>query len=212
IREVSYTWPSFASVAFQIHVDVDEAELRKPTVRPDMKVQCDLKLFLRELAAQLRSVPIPAGSHASWLDWCRQRVERYPVVQERQRIGPAINPYHFVEHLFAELEEDDVVVCGHATACIVPFQAGRLKRGQRMFSNSGSASMGYDLPAALGAAVARGGRRVVCLAGDGSVQLNIQELQTLVHHRMPVKIFVINNGGYLSIRSTQSNFFGRLTG
>jgi acetolactate synthase-1/2/3 large subunit len=81
-----------------------------------------------------------------------------------------------------------------------------------MFSNSGSASMGYDLPAALGASIARGGKRVVCLAGDGSIQLNIQELQTIVHHRLPVKIFVLNNGGYLSIRSTQSNFFGRLMG
>ena len=72
--------------------------------------------------------------------------------------------------------------------------------------------MGHDLPSAIGAAVARGGRRVICLAGDGSIQMNIQELQTLVHHRLPVKVFVLNNDGYLSIRSTQSNFFGRLVG
>jgi acetolactate synthase-1/2/3 large subunit len=72
--------------------------------------------------------------------------------------------------------------------------------------------MGYDLPAALGAAVAREGKRVICLAGDGSIQLNIQELQTIAHHRLPVKIFVLNNGGYLSIRQTQSNFFGQLVG
>jgi acetolactate synthase-1/2/3 large subunit len=87
-----------------------------------------------------------------------------------------------------------------------------LKASQRLISNSGSASMGYDLPAAIGAAFARTGKRVICLAGDGSIQMNIQELQTIVHHQLPVKIFVLNNSGYLSMRMTQSGFFGRLTG
>ena len=105
-----------------------------------------------------------------------------------------------------------MVVCGDATACIVTFQTARIKAGQRLFSNSGSASMGYDLPAAIGAAVARRGKRVVCLAGDGSLQMNVQELQTVAHHRLPVKLFVLNNGGYLSIRTTQKNFFGNLVG
>jgi len=104
------------------------------------------------------------------------------------------------------------VVCGNATSCIVPFQTLRLKLGQRLISNSGSASMGYDLPAAIGAAFAQPDRRVICLAGDGSIQMNIQELQTIVHHHLPVKIFVLNNAGYLSMRLTQSGFFGRLTG
>jgi acetolactate synthase-1/2/3 large subunit len=110
------------------------------------------------------------------------------------------------------LADDDIVVCGDGTACIVPFQAGQLRKGQRMFSNSGAASMGHDLPAAIGAAVAREGKRVICLAGDGSIQLNIQELQTVVHHQLPVKVFVLNNNGYLSIRTTQRNFFNRLVG
>jgi acetolactate synthase-1/2/3 large subunit len=109
------------------------------------------------------------------------------------------------------LGSEDIVVCGNATACIVSFQALRLKMGQRLFSNSGSASMGYDLPAAIGAAFAHG-KRVICLAGDGSIQMNIQELQTVVQHQLPVKIFVLDNNGYLSIRSTQNNFFGRLVG
>jgi len=103
-------------------------------------------------------------------------------------------------------------VCGNATACIVPFQAGRLRGKQRMFSNSGAASMGYDLPAAIGASLARGSGRVVCLAGDGSIQMNVQELQTIAHHRLPVKLFVLSNGGYLSIRGTQKGFFGRFIG
>jgi len=87
-----------------------------------------------------------------------------------------------------------------------------LKSNQRLISNSGAASMGYDLPASIGAAAARDGQRVICLAGEGSVQLNIQELQTIAHHRFPIKIFVFNNGGYLSIRQTQTNFFGLLVG
>ena len=127
-----------------------------------------------------------------------------------------------METLFERLGPEDVVVTGDGAACVMSFQAGRLAEGQRLFSNSGSASMGYDLPAALGAAVAVSegrhdalvapDRRVVCLAGDGSLQMNIQELQTLRTHSWPLTVFVIDNGGYLSIRSTQANFFGRLIG
>lgn len=212
IRQVSYNWRSFAPRAFKIQVDVDPAEFRKPTVRPDMPIHADVRLFLAELAAAWdRSGH--AATHRDWLDWCRERVARYPVVQSYQRKpGAPLNPYHFVEQLSDLLADEDVVICGDATACIVTFQVMKIRRGQRLISNSGSASMGYDLPAAIGAAVARNGARVICMAGDGSLQLNIQELQTLKHHHLPVKIFVLNNGGYLSIRTTQSNFFGRLTG
>ena len=207
IRQVSYNWQSFARHAYKIQVDVDEAELRKPTVAPDMPVHADVRDFLaicRELTEGYRT---PAA-HEEWLGWCKQRVERYPVVQAKHRAesGP-LNPYRFVEELFSKLEDTDVVACGDGTACVVPFQAGRLKEGQRLFSNSGSASMGYDLPAAIGAARATGGSRVICLAGDGSIQLNVQELQTVAHHRLPLKIFILNNGGYLSIRTTQKSFF-----
>jgi acetolactate synthase-1/2/3 large subunit len=213
IRQVSYNWKSFARAAYKIQVDADAAELQKPTVRPDLAVHDDCRLFLEELERQLDAAGYETGRHAAWLAWCRQRRERYPVVQEKhRRPSETINPYHFIEELFAVLEDDDVVVCGDATACIVPFQVGQLKRGQRLFSNSGSASMGYDLPAAIGAAFARGGKRVVCLAGDGSIQMNLQELQTLVHHQLPIKLFTLNNGGYLSIRQTQQGFFGRLAG
>jgi acetolactate synthase-1/2/3 large subunit len=213
IRQVSYNWPSFARKAFKMQVDVDAAELRKPTVRPDFPIHCDLKLFLREMIRQLPGSGYEAARHSGWLAWCRERVARYPVVLEKHRTPePPVSPYYFIEQLFERLADDDVVVCANAAACIVPYQAGRLKAGQRLISNSGSAPMGYDLPAAVGAAVARAGKRVVCLAGDGSIQFNIQELQTIVHHGLPVKIFVLNNGGYLSIRQTQNNFFGNLVG
>lgn len=212
IRQVSYNWPSFAPRAYKIQVDVDAAELDKPLVRPNLGIHSDLKFFLTELAKACDRTGYKPN-HQDWLKWCRERVARYPVVQDRQRKTSApLNPYHFMESLSGMLGDDDVVICGDATACIVTFQTMKIRNGQRLISNSGSASMGYDLPAAVGAAIARNGGRVICLAGDGSLQLNIQELQTVKHHELPIKLFVLNNGGYLSIRQTQSNFFGRQVG
>jgi acetolactate synthase-1/2/3 large subunit len=213
VRQVGYNWQAFAPVAFKVVVDVDEAEFNRPFVRIDMPINADAGDFLAELTLALDEAGYRSEPHAAWLAWCRRLVELYPPVRDDQRTSaPPINPYHFIERLFEQLASDDVVVCGNASATIVPFQAARLRRGQRMFSNSGSASMGYDLPAAVGAAVARRGGRVICLAGDGSLQLNIQELQTVRHHRLPVKLFVMDNRGYLSIRSTQQNFFGATIG
>jgi len=212
LRQVSYNWESFAPRAFKIQVDVDPAELTKPLVHPDLAVVADLREFLPGLLKALDDQGYQAH-HQEWVAWCRERVKRYPVVQPRQRTQSSpMNPYHFMELLSEMMADDDVVVCGNASACILPYQVMKIRMGQRLISNSGSASMGYDLPAAIGAAVARGGGRVLCLAGDGSLMLNIQELQTVVHHKLPVKIFVLNNGGYLSIRSTQKNFFGRVMG
>ncbi len=212
IRQISYNWNSFARFAIKIQVDVDAAELRKPLMRSDIPIWCDVKLFLAEMAKQLGEDHC-STRHEKWLDHARRWKQKYPVVQPRQRVpGPPLNPYDFIDKLFEMLGPDDAVVCGNATACIVPYQAGRLKRGTRLISNSGAASMGYDLPASIGVAVAKGGR-TICIAGDGSLQMNVQELQTLVGYKLPVKVFVLNNGGYLSIRQTQTGFFqGRKIG
>jgi acetolactate synthase-1/2/3 large subunit len=214
LRQVSYNWNSFARFAYKIQVDIDKAEFEKPTVKPDMAIYSDVKSFLSELARQIEHSGYHTGKHANWLGWCKERVARYPVVLPRHRENREghINPYHFVEQLSASLEADDVIVCGNGTANVVTFQAMQVKKGQRIIANTGDASMGYDLPAALGAAVAREGGRVICLAGDGSLQLNIQELQTIIHNHLPVKVFVLNNNGYLSIRLSQMNIFKRLTG
>lgn len=214
LRQVSYNWQSFAHHAYKIQVDIDPVEMKKPTVNIDMPVCLDVKVFLQELARQIRLSDYNAQRHEKWLGWCQERVQRYPAVLPRHReaVNGHINPYYFIERLFSLLQEDDVVVCGDGTANVVTFQAANIKKGQMVFANSGDASMGYDLPAAIGAAVARGGKRVICLAGDGSLQLNIQELQTIVHNQLPVKLFVLNNKGYLSIRLSQRNMFKRLTG
>jgi acetolactate synthase-1/2/3 large subunit len=218
IRQTSYNWTSFAPRALKIQVDIDAAELNKPTFKPDHGICCDVKPLMGEMTKQLKAKHYDAAPYAEWLDWCRERRQRYPNVTAAQReYKGSINPYVFVEALFEQLDASDIVACGNATACIVPFQVAHLKAGQRMFSNSGSASMGYELPAAIGAwfgALDAGlkPRRLICLAGDGSLQMNVQELQTVTNYGIPLKIFVMNNQGYLSIRSSQNNFFGRLSG
>jgi acetolactate synthase-1/2/3 large subunit len=148
------------------------------------------------------------GDYSDWLRWAKQRTARYPAVRpEHRMVADRIQPYPFFEQFTRQLPDDAVVVAGNGTACVVLFQAGVVRPGQRYFWNSGCASMGYDLPAAIGAALGVG-RDVWCLAGDGSLQMNLQELATLSHNRLPVKLMVLNNGGYASIRQTQMNFFG----
>lgn len=211
IRQTGYAWKSFARAAYKIWVDVDAAELNRPTIKPDMPIHADLKNFFKEMQNQLSDWD--SKRHAQWLAWCKERNQKYPAILPKHReFNGRINPYHFMGTLFENLGADDVVITGNATACIVSFQAGKIKMGQRLFSNSGSASMGYDLPASIGAAVAGDGRQVICLAGDGSLQLNIQELQTVIHYQLPIKIFVLNNNGYLSIRTSQKGFLGGVVG
>jgi len=210
LRQTSYNWNSFAAKTFKIQVDVDPIEMQKPTVKPQMAVLQDAKAFFEAMNDALKKSPV--APRTEWNAWCQERVRKYPVVQQRQRDAESLNPYHFTEILFDVLEEGDVIACGDGMASVVPFQAARVKEGQRLFTNAGSASMGYDLPASIGAVIANaernGGRRAICLAGDGSLQMNIQELQTIVHAQLPVKVIVYNNNGYLSIRTTQNNFFG----
>lgn len=205
VRTVSYSYKAFAREAYQISVDVDAAELMKPTVSPDLPVHCDAKRFLSELVEQLRAERVPAKDN--WLEWCRERRKRYPsVIPEYRAQSEYVNSYYFVEQLSARAAPDDVFVLANGAANTCTFQAVQLKRGQRLFTNSGCASMGYDLPAAIGACFGSG-QRVLCIAGDGSIQMNLQELQTIVHHQLPVKIFVLNNNGYLAIRGTQDAYF-----
>ncbi|WP_176513102.1 thiamine pyrophosphate-binding protein [Pseudomonas faucium] len=213
VRQTSYNWQAFARNAWVAQVDIDPAELDKPTVRPDLGVAADLNDFLEVLEQELARISLP--DFADWVQWCQRIGQAYPASAEHQQsaAGP-LNPYVMVERIFAQLRPDDIVVCGNASACILPFQVGALQKGQRLFSNSGAASMGYDLPAAIGAATAARseGRRVICFAGDGSLQMNIQELQTLKTLGANVIVVVLNNRGYLSIWQTHENFFGRVIG
>ncbi len=205
IRQVSYNWQSFARGAYKIWVDIDALELQKPSVRPDLPVQADLATLLPALA----DAPYPgaSGTHREWLAWCRQRNARYPAVLPEYWSKEEVNPYCFMEEFFRLLPGDAHVVTGNGSACVIGFQAAQLKERQRLWTNSGCATMGYDLPAAIGAHKASGGKPVIALAGDGSIMMNLQELQTIVGYGLPIKIFILNNNGYVSIFQTHRNFF-----
>lgn len=204
IRQVSYNWASFARAAYKIWVDIDRMELAKPTVKANMPVLAHLADLLPAMNAH--PYPGPTEAHRHWLAWCMERKRRFPIVLPEYWNNAQVNPYCFIDTLFDQLKEGQVVVTANGSACVVGFQAGVLKRGQRLYTNSGCASMGYDLPAAIGALTATS-RDVVCLAGDGSIMMNLQELQTIAGNKMPVKIFILNNKGYVSIFQTQRNFF-----
>jgi acetolactate synthase-1/2/3 large subunit len=207
VRQIGYEFAAFAREAYKVVVDIDAIELRKPTISPDLPVHADAGFFVRALASALEGATMP--DRREWLSWCLERKRRYPVVlpEYAAQDSRGVNPYVFVDRVSDQVIASDIVVTANGAACVVGFQALRLKKGMRLIGNSGTASMGYDLPASIGACVA-GGRRVICFAGDGSVQMNIQELETIAFRRLPVKVFIFDNGGYLSIRQTQDNMFG----
>ena len=208
IRQVSYNWENFGKNAFKIIVDIDEGELQKPLVKPDLAINCDLKEFLPALKNRADEIKAPLA----WLQYCQNVKEKYSFknTKEYQQTRGALNPYFVIRKITEQLQSSDIIVSANATPLICLFQAGELK-GQRVIMNSGSASMGYGLPCAIGSS-ARGGR-TICFEGDGSMMMNLQELETVAFNKLPIKIFLLNNSGYSSIRQTQKNFFnGQMTG
>lgn len=207
IRQVGYNFTTWAREAYTIVVDVDGEELKKPTLHVDMPVCADVKDVMRMLNEELDGEALETEKF--WLEKCAHWKKEYPVVLPKhyEQKGLA-NVYAFIREVSRALPENAVTVVGNGSACVVGSHGYVIKKGQRFIINSAVASMGYDLPAAIGACVAEGGRDLVCLSGDGSIQMNLQELQTIRTNRLPVKIFVINNNGYHSIRQTQTNFFG----
>lgn len=209
VRQISYNFAAFAPDAVKIMVDVDAAELAKPTISIKLPIHAHLKDFLTILLEELDGYGT-RPAHAAYVDWGQQRRRRYPaLLPEYWDTKGVVNPYCFVETLFDALAEDEVIVMADATAAVCTVQVAKLKRGQRLYSNSGAASMGYDLPATIGAwhAMPADAERIICLAGDGSIMQNLQELQTIVGQRIPAKIFLYNNSGYHSIRQSQQAYF-----
>lgn len=207
IRQVSYNHAQFAKNAYVIQIDIDKNELNKDFPKKNLTITSNISLFLEELIQGARHL---AFDFKSWVDRCQVIKSRYaPKEQDYfQQDSDRPNPYHVIQHLFAQAPDNAIFACGNASACILPFQVGSVSKNQRLFSNSGSASMGYDLPAAIGAAIASRDRPVYAICGDGSLLMNVQELATVMQEQIPLKILVLDNAGYLSIRQTQSNFFG----
>ncbi len=206
VRQISYNYKAFAREAYRAMVDIDSAELNKPTLNLNMRVHADAKYFLEEMLRQVdHNQP---ERKEQWLGWCRQTKNTLPgILDDNLRNPQYVNSYVLAETIFSILEPGSLVITGNGTAYTGTFQIMNLKKGVRVFTNQGCASMGYDIPAAIGACFGRNKEPIVLLTGDGSIQMNIQELATVTFHKLPIKIFVLNDDGYLSIRTTQDTYF-----
>lgn len=210
VRQVGYNKANWARESFVIMVDVDDNELKKPSIHVEFPIQADAKDFLQKLIIKLEKSPLVPKQ--KWNKICEGWKKAYPVVQPKHYEEKEFaNVYCFIKELSRRLPEGQTTVTGNGSACVVGSHAYVIKKGQRFIINSGAASMGYDLPAAIGACLADERKPIICLSGDGSIQMNLQELQTIVFHKLPIKIFVINNQGYHSMRQTQGNLFPEFT-
>lgn len=236
IRQVGYNWTTWAREAYVIVNDVDSDEIKKPTLHVDMPVWADAKDLLQKLNEALDAKGFKDDGEGGkfwngteWLERCAAWKKDYPVVLSKHYEDTNhTNVYAFIKELSRRLAPGQVTVVGNGSACVVGSHGYVIKKDQRFIINSAIASMGYDLPAAIGACVACNGNAalhgrssakqseqptegkaadIICVSGDGSIQMNLQELQTIIHHKMPIKIFMINNEGYHSIRQTQTNLF-----
>jgi acetolactate synthase-1/2/3 large subunit len=205
--QIGYNFPSVARQAYKVAVDIDYHELRKPTINIDLPIHCDPLFFIERLLAKVEQNQKRCDC-PDWIGWCQDKIRKFPVVLDSyyEKDSP-VNPYVFISAINQASAPEDIFVSSNAFAANIPIQALEIKDGQRYLVNCGCGNMGYGLPAAIGACFGSGRKRVICFEGDGSLQLNIQEFQTIVHHQLPVKIFIFNNGGYQSIRTTQENMF-----
>jgi len=222
LRQVGFNYKGWAREAFTIVNDIDKEELKKPTVHIDIPVHADCKVFMRQLIDVLKEqkTPVFEGGEGlkgmSWNETVKYWLKKYPVCRKEfleNDDSKKANVYAFIKEIGDRAKENQITVVGNGSACVVGGHSYIIKKGQRFISNSAVASMGYDLPAAIGAYMAsldgkRFDKELILITGDGSIQMNLQELQTIVHHKMDVKIFLINNEGYHSIRQTQNKFFG----
>ncbi len=215
VSVIGYNYNEFARAAKKIVVDIDLSSHLKKTIKIDHLISSDAAIFLSSLL-NLEETQNPVSSRCSqWLDLCVRWKSRYPVcLPEYKEDSKYINIYSFIDRISALSREGDVFVSDAGSAIYAVPQGLNLKqKNQRYLASGGMATMGYSLPAAIGISSAIGDKRVLAITGDGSLQMNIQELQTLVHYQFPVKLFILNNGGYLSIRVTQKNYFSsRLIG
>lgn len=212
--QIGFNEKTWARAAFKIANDIDGEELKKPYLNIDLPVVCDAKVLINKLNSRLRELNIKKLFNGrQWLDKCAYWKEHYQVVNEGhyENIDNRTNIYAFYNELYKVLKENDVLVASVGTSRVVGSQTAKIKKGQRFITNPNTASMGYCLPAAIGVCTACNGKSIACVTGDGSLQMNIQELQTIVTNKLPIKLFVINNNGYHSIRQTQTAYFSQHT-
>jgi acetolactate synthase I/II/III large subunit len=212
LSKVGFNFKGFAPKAKKIMVDIDAGQLHNQVIKPDFAVLADVKAFLQELLRQSEGRALSPSP--KWLPACRHWRERYPIIlPEYFDDQKHVNSYVFMDRLADHLKEGDVFVAGNGLDCVTYYQSYKVKVGQRSMISNNWGSMGWDLPLSIGACVGNGRRPTICMTGDGSIQMNIQELLFLQVHQLPLKIFIFNNRGYSSIRATQNAFFkGRFVG
>jgi len=212
VYQTGYDVSTWARGAYTIVADIDPEELKKPTIRADLPVCADASEFMQLLLAEMP--PDTGSGHEEWAAQCRSWKERYPVVMQKHKSwDKETNVYAFLDCLSRMAGAGSVTVAANGSASVAGSQSYFIGKDQRFLLNCGMSSMGYGLPAAIGACMGTGRKMVICIEGDGSLQMNLQELQTVVTNHLPVKLFVINNGGYHQIRQTQNRMFpGRLAG
>lgn len=207
LLQTGYNFDGFARAATKIMVDIDNAELHKVNVRPDIPICADAKEFIETLLAHKDK--LVKKDRKAWFDYAKRLKEKYPIVKpEYWQQKELVNSYCLLETISEQMGADEVYVSGSSGSCIdISMQTFRVKKGQRVFCTKGLASMGYGLPSAIGACLASGGKRTVGVNGDGGFVMNIQELETIRRLGLPIKLFVLSNRGYGAIRATQTNLF-----
>lgn len=205
-KQIGFNYQMFSPESKRIVVDIDSEELKKKTVKADYSVNMDVGEFMKLLCEETYCADID-----TWIRYCNDMKQKYPMYMDKFADSEAVNPYEFANQLNKHIPDDSVSILGNSVACVCVHQIGIGNANQRQYTNKNCGTMGYDIPAAIGAAIAKKGE-VLCITGDGSFQMNLQELQTIVHNSLPIKIFIFNNGGYQAIIQTQTNFFGRLSG
>jgi len=212
VTKAGFNYKDFAPKAKKVIVDIDEGQLYYQPIQPDLALQTDLHPFMTEILRQIDSNEMYFSPAPKWLEACTRWKKRYPIIlEEFYNDREHVNSYVFVDKLSDLLSAGDIVVAGNGIDEVSYWQAFKVKPGQRTMISGNWGPMGWDLPAAVGACIG-GGRRTICLSGDGSSQWNVQELLTIKHYHLPIKLFIFNNQGYTNIRLTQANFFGRFVG
>ena len=204
IRQISYNWASFAKNSYIAMVDIDKNEMKKKTIKVNLPIHADVREFLEFALKDDKN----HFDFASWAKHCHETNKKYsPVLPEYSKNNKPLNPYFFFGEMFKYFDDDELITMGNGSACVITQQCAYTKKNQVLFSNSGCASMGYGFPAAIGACEAFKGHRVICVDGDGSFQMNLQEMQTVIFNNYNMKIIYLNNNGYSSIKQTQTNLF-----
>ena len=207
-RQIGFNYEAFSPNSRRMIIDVDENELKKPTLRIDVPICADIRMVIDDLL----DTQITATECQDWLNYCDMLRNKFPVYLDKFNNSSNVNPYYFIKKLYKILPGNSVIVLGNSSIAGHVLQMGIQKEEQRVINNMNCGSMGYDLPAAIGAAKVLK-REVTLITGDGSIMMNLQELMTIKHYNLPIKIFVCNNGGYRAIVRTQQNMFnGRFTG